>query len=114
MSKEVSVGAFVSLGVIVFAVGVMAISKERRLFTPKVRYWSRFDNTSGLADGSPVRLVGVQIVVSSMSSRRTSARPRSRSPSQSIAPTPPHPRRHAGVPEVADLPVAGEVRRMTP
>jgi len=61
MSKEVSVGAFVSLGVIVFAIGVMAISKERRLFTPKVRYWSRFDNTSGLADGSPVRLVGVQI-----------------------------------------------------
>ncbi len=60
-TKEISVGAVVSLGMIVFAVAVMAISKESRLFTPKVRYWSRFDNTSGLAQGSPVRLVGVQI-----------------------------------------------------
>lgn len=60
-TKEVSVGLVVSLGLIVFAVAVMAISKESRLFTPKVRYWSRFDNTSGLTPGSPVRLVGVQI-----------------------------------------------------
>jgi phospholipid/cholesterol/gamma-HCH transport system substrate-binding protein len=60
-TKEVSVGFVVSLGLIVFAVAVMAISKESRLFTPKMRYWSRFDNTSGLTEGSPVRLVGVQI-----------------------------------------------------
>ena len=60
-TKEVSVGLVVSLGLIVFAVAVMAISKESRLFTPKIRYWSRFDNTSGLTTGSPVRLVGVQI-----------------------------------------------------
>jgi phospholipid/cholesterol/gamma-HCH transport system substrate-binding protein len=51
----------VSLGLVVFGVAVMAISKESRLFTPKNNYWSRFDNTSGLAEGSPVRLVGVQI-----------------------------------------------------
>ena len=60
-TKEISVGALVSLGMIVFAFAVMAISKESRLFTPKVRYWTRFDNTGGLAQGSPVRLVGVQI-----------------------------------------------------
>ncbi len=60
-TKEVSVGAFVSIGMILFAVGVMAISKEQRLFARKVKYWTRFDNTSGLAEGSPVRLVGVQI-----------------------------------------------------
>ncbi len=60
-TKEVSVGAFVSLGLILFGVMVMAVSKERRLFAPKVRYWTRFTNTSGLAQGSPVRLVGVQI-----------------------------------------------------
>src|SRR5881397_3639601 len=46
---------------ILFAVGVMAISKEQRLFSRKVKYWTRFDNTSGLTEGSPVRLVGVQI-----------------------------------------------------
>ncbi len=60
-TKEISVGAFVSIGLILFAVGVMAISKEQRLFSRKSKYWTRFDNTSGLTDGSPVRLVGVQI-----------------------------------------------------
>ena len=60
-TKEVSVGAFVSIGLILFAVGVMTISKEQRLFSRKTRYWTQFDNTSGLAEGSPVRLVGVQI-----------------------------------------------------
>jgi len=60
-TKEISVGAFVSIGLILFAVGVMAISKEQRLFSRKTKYWTRFDNTSGLTEGSPVRLVGVQI-----------------------------------------------------
>ncbi len=60
-TKEISVGAFVSIGLILFAVGVMAISKEQRLFARKAKYWTRIDNTSGLAEGSPVRLVGVQI-----------------------------------------------------
>lgn len=60
-TKEISVGAFVSIGLILFAVGVMTISKEQRLFSRKAKYWTRFDNTSGLTEGSPVRLVGVQI-----------------------------------------------------
>lgn len=60
-TKEISVGAFVSIGLILFAVAVMAISKEQRLFSRKTKYWTRFDNTSGLSEGSPVRLVGVQI-----------------------------------------------------
>ena len=60
-TREISVGAFVSIGLILFAVGVMAISKEQRLFSRKTRYWTSLDNTSGLTEGSPVRLVGVQI-----------------------------------------------------
>jgi phospholipid/cholesterol/gamma-HCH transport system substrate-binding protein len=60
-ARELSVGAVVSVGLIIFAVAVLAVSKESRLFVPKVRYWSRFSNTSGLATGSPVRLVGVQV-----------------------------------------------------
>jgi phospholipid/cholesterol/gamma-HCH transport system substrate-binding protein len=60
-ARELSVGAVVSVGLIVFAIAVLAITEESRLFYPKVSYWTRFDNTSGLAHGSPVRLVGVQI-----------------------------------------------------
>ncbi|HXH28323.1 MAG TPA: MlaD family protein, partial [Candidatus Polarisedimenticolia bacterium] len=60
-TKELSVGALVSFGMIVFALAVMSISKESRLWVPKVKYWTRFENTSGLSEGSPVRLVGVQI-----------------------------------------------------
>jgi phospholipid/cholesterol/gamma-HCH transport system substrate-binding protein len=46
---------------ILFAIAVMAITKESRMFVAKVEYWTRFENTSGLTQGSPVRLVGVQI-----------------------------------------------------
>ena len=60
-TKELSVGGLVSLGMIVFAVAVMAISKESRLFVPKVHYWTRFENTAGLVEGSPVQLVGVRV-----------------------------------------------------
>ncbi len=61
LAKEIGVGAVVSVGIIVFAVAVMAISKGSRMFVPRQTYWSRFENTSGLGEGSPVRLVGVQI-----------------------------------------------------
>jgi phospholipid/cholesterol/gamma-HCH transport system substrate-binding protein len=60
-TRELSVGAVVSVGLVIFAIAVLAVSKESRMFVPKVRYWSRFSNTSGLATGSPVRLVGVQV-----------------------------------------------------
>jgi phospholipid/cholesterol/gamma-HCH transport system substrate-binding protein len=60
-SRELSVGFLVSLAVVIFAVAVMAISKESRLFVPKVRYWTLFENTSGLTEASPVRLAGVQV-----------------------------------------------------
>ena len=60
-AKELSVGAVVSVGLVLFALGVLAVSQESRLFQPKVRFWTRFSNTSGLAKGSPVRLVGVQV-----------------------------------------------------
>jgi phospholipid/cholesterol/gamma-HCH transport system substrate-binding protein len=60
-TKELSVGAVVAVGMIVFAIAVMTISKESRLWVPKVEYWTRFDNTGGLSTGSPVQLVGVQI-----------------------------------------------------
>jgi phospholipid/cholesterol/gamma-HCH transport system substrate-binding protein len=61
LAREISVGVVIAAGLVVFAVAVLAISQESRLFQPKVSYWTRFDNTSGLATGSPVRLIGVQV-----------------------------------------------------
>src|SRR5262245_26908267 len=61
VSRELWVGVVVLAGLVLFAMGVLAISKESRMFVPKNAYWTRFDNTSGLVTGSPVRLVGVQI-----------------------------------------------------
>ncbi len=59
--RTFSVGVLVSVALVIFAVAVMAISKESRLFAPKVRYWTLFENTSGLTEASPVRLAGVQV-----------------------------------------------------
>lgn len=61
LGRELSVGVVIAAGLIVFAVAVLAISQESRMFQPKIRYWTSFDNTSGLARGSPVRLIGVQV-----------------------------------------------------
>jgi phospholipid/cholesterol/gamma-HCH transport system substrate-binding protein len=61
VSREIGVGITVALALGLFALGVLAIGKESRMFVPKATYWTRFDNTSGLVSGSPVRLVGVQI-----------------------------------------------------
>jgi len=60
-TRDLSVGAVVSLAIVIFAVAVMAISKESRLFVRKETYWTSFENTSGLTEGSPVHLVGMQI-----------------------------------------------------
>jgi phospholipid/cholesterol/gamma-HCH transport system substrate-binding protein len=60
-ARDLGVGMVVLAALVLFALGVLAISKESRMFVPKNAYWTRFDNTSGLVAGSPVRLVGVQI-----------------------------------------------------
>jgi phospholipid/cholesterol/gamma-HCH transport system substrate-binding protein len=61
LARELSVGVVIAAGLIVFAVAVLAISEESRMFQPKIRYWTSFENTSGLVNGSPVRLIGVQV-----------------------------------------------------
>src|SRR5712672_119216 len=61
LARELGVGMVIAAALIVFAVAVLAISQESRMFQPKIHYWTRFDNTSGLVKGSPVRLIGVQI-----------------------------------------------------
>ncbi|MCZ6669622.1 MAG: MlaD family protein [Acidobacteria bacterium] len=59
--QDVGVGLFVLLALGIAVVGIMAIGKESRLFSPKVEYRTAFSNTTGLAPGSPVKLSGVQV-----------------------------------------------------
>jgi len=60
-SREAAVGAFLALGLIVLAVGIMAVGGESRLFSRKARYHAIFPSTDGLIVGSPVKMGGVQI-----------------------------------------------------
>jgi phospholipid/cholesterol/gamma-HCH transport system substrate-binding protein len=60
-SREASVGFVILLAGVALIVAILAVGKESRLFTRKVEYWTAFPNVSGLAEGSPVQLVGVQV-----------------------------------------------------
>ena len=60
-SREASVGFVILLAGVVLLVGILAVGKESKLFTRKVDYWTSFPNVMGLAEGSPVKLVGVQV-----------------------------------------------------
>ena len=59
--REATVGAFVALALIVFAVGIMAVGGESRLFSRLSTYRAVFPTTEGLIVGSPVKMGGVQI-----------------------------------------------------
>jgi ABC-type transporter Mla subunit MlaD len=60
-TREASVGFTLFAAGLVLMIGILAVGKESRLFSRKVEYWSSFPNVSGLAEGSPVKLVGVQV-----------------------------------------------------
>jgi phospholipid/cholesterol/gamma-HCH transport system substrate-binding protein len=59
--REATVGAFLALALIVFAVGIMAVGGESRLFSRKASYRVVFPATDGLLVGSPVKMGGVQV-----------------------------------------------------
>ncbi|HEU4539289.1 MAG TPA: MlaD family protein [Polyangiaceae bacterium] len=61
VKREVKVGLFVFLGMIVTAAVVFFIGDERRLFEPKYQFRSTFNDVQGLKPGAPVRLSGVDI-----------------------------------------------------
>jgi phospholipid/cholesterol/gamma-HCH transport system substrate-binding protein len=60
-ARDLSVGAFVALGLIVLAIGIMAIGGESRIFAPKAHYRVVFPSTEGLRVGSPVMMAGVTV-----------------------------------------------------
>ncbi len=60
-SREASVGLVIFAAGLILMLGILAVGKESRLFARKVEYWTSFPNVAGLAEGSPVKLVGVQV-----------------------------------------------------
>ena len=60
-SREASVGLVIFIAGLILMLGILAVGKESRLFSRKVEYWTSFPNVSGLAEGSPVKLIGVQV-----------------------------------------------------
>ena len=61
IGREVRVGAVIGLGVIIIVAFVFAIGGQRKMFGDKVTYKILFDSTSGLFEGDPVLLTGVEI-----------------------------------------------------
>ncbi|MEW5806999.1 MAG: MlaD family protein [Acidobacteriota bacterium] len=61
LTKELSVGIIITLALLIFAIGIMAVGEESKFFARKVYYLVNFPNTNGLSKGSPVSLSGVQV-----------------------------------------------------
>lgn len=61
LSKEVKVGAFVLLGLIVVGALIFVIGDSRRLFERHVEYQVVFNQIQGLGRGSPVRMGGLDV-----------------------------------------------------
>jgi phospholipid/cholesterol/gamma-HCH transport system substrate-binding protein len=60
-SKEIRVGAFILAAILIVLFAVFSIGGSQKLFGDKVRYKIQFASTSGLYEGDPVLLTGVEI-----------------------------------------------------
>lgn len=61
MKRELKVGAFVLVGLVLTGVVIFIIGQERRVFARRVEYTATFPDVQGLKVGAPVRLSGVDI-----------------------------------------------------
>ncbi len=59
--RDVAVGAVIAAAALIAAVALISVGAGQRLFRRQVEYKVRFENTTGLGGGSPVKLVGMQI-----------------------------------------------------
>lgn len=59
--RELRVGLFVALALVLLSALVVVLGDEQNLFTPKARYTVHFRDVSGLRAGSSVHLNGVQV-----------------------------------------------------
>lgn len=60
-SREVKVGAFVLLGLVIVGLVIFLIGDERALFQPHTQFRTSFQDVQGLTRGSPVRMGGVGV-----------------------------------------------------
>lgn len=60
-SRDLTVGAFAMLALVVLAIGIMAVGGESKLFSRKATYRAVFPASDGLVIGSPVKMNGVQV-----------------------------------------------------
>jgi len=61
ISKEIRVGTVIGLAIIIIVSTVFAIGGQRKMFGEKVSYKILFESTSGLYEGDPVLLTGVEV-----------------------------------------------------
>ena len=61
MSKNIKVGIFVSLALLVSAIFVFMIGDNRRMWETKVLYRGTFGDVAGLKPGAPIRMAGVDV-----------------------------------------------------
>lgn len=59
--KTALLGLFVSIGVVMFILGVLVISSQRKLFVPSVRASAVFDDIQGLQVGNNIWFSGVKV-----------------------------------------------------
>src|SRR5690606_8824724 len=60
-SREIKVGAFVLIGLVVVGLVIFLIGDERALFQRHVGFKTSFQDVQGLTRGSPVRMGGVGV-----------------------------------------------------
>ena len=59
--RSVIVGIFISIGIIIFLVGVFTLGGQQKTFSPSVTITALFDDVSGLQQGNNVWFSGVKI-----------------------------------------------------
>lgn len=62
-SRDLMVGSFAALALVILALGILAVGSGSALFSRTTEFRSGFPSTDGLRAGAPVKLSGVQIGV---------------------------------------------------
>ena len=61
MSRQLKVGLFVILGLVLTMLAIFIIGRSRRLWEPRMSYRTAFEDVAGLKPGAPVRMGGLDI-----------------------------------------------------
>lgn len=58
---EIKAGAFIVIGLVLFALFVWTLGSERQIFARQAEYHAHFKDVKGLAEGAPVRMGGLTV-----------------------------------------------------